>query len=41
MSPWLFNECSDERCENGDEKKGSEIHGGGERPEITWPFVCK
>ena len=31
--------CSDKRGENGDEKEGSEIHGGWERIEITWPLV--
>ena len=28
-------ECIDEKGENGDGKEGSEIHGGGERMEIT------
>ena len=32
---------SDEGCENVDRKKRSEIPIGGERMEITWPFVCR
>ena len=40
MSPWLFNERSDEGGEIWDGKEGSEISGGGKRVKIAWPFVC-
>ena len=29
-----------EKGENWDGEDGSEISGGGERVEITWPLVC-
>ena len=31
----------DEKGENGDGKEVSDIHGGRERIEITWPLVCR
>ena len=43
MSPWPLNVYMDAviRGENGDRKERSEIHGGGERMEKTWPLVCR
>ena len=32
---------SDESGKNGDGEDGSEVYGGKERVDITWPFVCK
>ena len=34
-------ECSDERGEDGDGNKGSEIPVGHERVEIAWPLVSR
>ena len=32
---------SDEAGEDGDGKEGSELPGGYEKVEITWPLVCR
>ena len=42
-SPWLFNVYMDAvmKDDDGDGKEESEISGGWESVEITWPFVCR
>ena len=44
MSPWLFNVYMDgvmKEVKMGMGRRGSEIPGGWERVENTWPLVCR